>query len=277
VPIVLEVNAVRSIESSADRPRISDVLDRWSLKCARRIFVVSDRLKEHLVTYYGIEASRVAVIENGVDETQFSPDIDGAPVRSALRVTDRFLVGFVGSFRPWHGIAGLIDLAERLSHVMPDVVFVLVGDGGDRINYEKDVGQRQLADHVRFVGHVSHDEVPAYLAAMDVVIYPLPKASFAQGFYGSALKIFEYMAMGKVVITSPLGQMTDLIDDGLSGYLIPAEELDRIADCIKTVRADSALRERIGTQARNAVVARYTWRANAMKVQKLCSEAMRLP
>jgi glycosyltransferase involved in cell wall biosynthesis len=205
---------------------------------------------------------------------RFSPDIDGAPVRTDLHSTDRFLIGFVGSFRPWHGIAGLIDLADRLSRTMPDVLFVLVGDGIDRAEYERDVERRQLAEHVRFVGHVAHDEVPGYLAAMDVVIYPLPTASFTQGFYGSALKIFEYMAMGKVVITSPLGQMKELIDDGLSGFLIPAEDLDQIVDCITKVRADAALRERMEKQARNTVLTRYTWRVNAIKVQELCDEAM---
>jgi glycosyltransferase involved in cell wall biosynthesis len=265
---------VRSIESSADRPQISDVLDRWSLKCARRLFVVSDRLKEHLIAFYDIQSSRIAVIENGVDPMRFSPDIDGAPVRADLHATDRFLIGFVGSFRPWHGIAGLIDLAERLSRTMTDVLFVLIGDGIDRGKYESDVERRKLAGHFRFVGHVAHDEVPNYLAAMDIVIYPLPLASFSQGFYGSALKIFEYMAMGKVVVTSPLGQMKDLIDDGISGYLIPAEELDRIVDCITVVRADVALRDKIEKQARNAVLTRYTWRVNAIKVQDLCGEAI---
>jgi glycosyltransferase involved in cell wall biosynthesis len=274
VPVVLEVNAVRSIETSADRPRISDLLDRWSLKCARRLFVVSDRLKEHLVAFYGIQPSRIAVIENGVDPMQFSPDIDGGPVRANLDAADRFLIGFVGSFRPWHGIAGLIDLAERLSHTMTDVLFVLVGDGIDRAKYEHDVERRQLAEHVRFVGHVAHDGVPGYLAAMDVVIYPMPTASFAQGFYGSALKIFEYMAMGKVVITSPMGQMKELITDGASGYLVPAEELDKIVDCITRVRADAVLRDRIEKQARSTVLARYTWRENAIRVHKLCSDAM---
>lgn len=274
-PVVLEVNAVRSIELSARRPRISDWLDRVSLSRARRVFVVSGRLKDHLKEFCGVPPAKVAIIENGVDERVFSPAVDGSAVRRQLRADGRFLIGFVGSFRPWHGVGLLIDLAERLARDAPDVLFVMVGDGGERAGYQRDVEARGLAEYVHFVGHVAHVEVPQYLAAMDLLIYPLPEASFRQGFYGSALKIFEYMAMGKAVITSPMGQMNELLEDGVSGFLIPAEDLDSVAHRIMLLRTDDPARSRVGERARETVVRKYTWRANALKVRQLCEEAVR--
>lgn len=273
-PVVLEVNAVRSIEGASGRPRVSDWLDKLSINRAARLFVVSDRLKSHLHDFYEIPLSRIAVIENGVDESLFSPAVDGKARRDSLAGTDRFLVGFVGSFRPWHGVGLLIDLAEYVAQGQPEVLFVLIGDGGERQLHERSAQQRGLAEYVRFIGHVPHTEIPEYLAAMDVLIYPMPEAGFKNGFYGSALKIFEYMAMGKVVITSPMGQLMTLVEDGISGVLVPAENLEEIARRIRLLRDSDVLRRQIGERARQVVVEKYTWGVNAEKVRRLCEEAM---
>jgi len=272
-PVILEINAVRSIESHENRPRISDLLDWLSLKCARRSFVVSERLREHIVQHYHVEAQRIAVIENGVDVDEFNPDTSGYEVRRKLGVEDRFIVGFVGSFRPWHGINYLMALAENLVPQLPSTLFLLVGDGADRPLYEKKVQEMGLTGHFLFTGRVAHAEVPQYLVSMDVVIAPVVKKSFLGGFHGSPLKIFEYMAMAKSVIAPPLGQTCDVIEDGVSGLLIDSEDTPKLVLAILNLHHDPALRERIGQNARARVMGRYSWRINAEKVRRLCMEA----
>lgn len=272
-PVVLEINAVRSIEDSEGRPRISDSLDRLSLKCARSSFVVSEQLKEHIVQHYHVEAQRIAVVENGVDVDEFNPNTSGYEVRKKLGLESRFIVGFVGSFRPWHGINYLIALAENLVPQLPSALFLLVGDGADRPLYEKKVQEMGLTGHFLFTGRVAHTDVPQYLVSMDVVIAPIVKKNFLGEFHGSPLKIFEYMAMAKSVIAPPLGQTCDVIEDGISGLLIASEDTPKLVQAILNLHYDPALREQIGKNARARVMERYTWRINAEKVRHLCMEA----
>ncbi|MDJ0928065.1 MAG: glycosyltransferase family 4 protein [Gammaproteobacteria bacterium] len=273
-PVVLEINAVRSIENAEGRPRISDWLDGIALRRAKRIFVVSNVLRGHIREHYGIEQRKIAVVENGVDERRFRPDIDGLPIRRKLGLTDNFTVGLVSSFRPWHGVELLLDIAEVVCARLPSVVFVLVGDGSDRPRYEDLAREKRLTDNVLFTGLVPHDDVPRYTAAMDVLVAPWPLASYRNGFYGSALKIFEYMAMGKPVITAGLGQILEVIDDGVSGLIVAAEDANGFADAIIGLKNDSGLRDRLGAAAREKVTERYTWKQNAEKIMRLCQDAI---
>jgi glycosyltransferase involved in cell wall biosynthesis len=273
-PVILEVNAVRSIELSLGRPKISDFFDWISLKLAKRSFVVSGRLKQHLVEHYSLDGSKISVIENGVDVDEFNPAISGAVVRASLGLDKRFVIGFVGSFRSWHGIDHLINLAEALSEELPQALFLLVGDGPDRGKYEAWVREKGLAANFKFIGHIPHSEVVPHLAAMDVVMAPHSAASFPTGFYGSALKIFEYMAMAKPVIAAPMGQIREVIEDGASGYLIESEDTDKLKRTLLMLYHDRNLRERLGKNARAKVIARYAWKTNAEKVQQLIKEAI---
>lgn len=272
-PVVLEINAVRSIENYEGRPRISDVLDRLSLKCAQRCSVVSERLKEHVIEHCHVEANRIVVIENGVDVDEFNPDLSGCDVRGKLRFENRFIVGFVGSFRPWHGVDYLIAVAGNVVPQMPNALFLLVGDGADRPLYEKKVQKMGLDGHFHFTGCVAHAEVPQYLVSMDVVMAPVAKKSFLGGFHCSPLKIFEYMAMAKPVIAPPLGQTCEVIEDGISGLLIDSEDTPRLVQALVNLWQDSAFRHRLGQNARARVIKQYTWKINAEKVRRLCMEA----
>ena len=272
-PVVLEINAMRSIEHYEGRPRISDFLDWFSLTRARRSFAVSQRLREHLIDHYKIEAERIAVIENGVDPDEFHPRVSGQAIRNELECERRFVVGFIGSFRPWHGIDYLIAVAEQVGPQLPHIFFLLVGDGPDRPLYEKKVSDKGLARHFCFTGHVIHEKAPQYLAAMDIVMSPFPRQSYVKGFYGSTLKIFEYMAMSRPIIAPPLGQTCEVIEDGVSGLLIDSEDTPRLAQVILKLYGDPILREQLGRNARARVMERYTWRINAEKVRHLCKEA----
>jgi len=271
LPVVLEINALRSIEYHEGRPRVSDWLDWLALRRARKCFVVSKRLKEHLVDHYGTDQDKVQVIENGADVEAFDPSLPGAPIRKALGIDHRFVIGFVGSFRPWHGVDHLIAVAERLKAHLPEAIFLMIGTGGERERYEQLVQAKGLSDSFHFAGQVPHAEIPDFIAAMDVTI--ALHAATRKGFHGSALKLFEYMAMAKPVIAVPVGQIREVIDDGKSGFLVEARDTEKIVAVILRLQRHAELRERIGRRARERVIARYTWQINAARVKSLCLEA----
>jgi glycosyltransferase involved in cell wall biosynthesis len=273
-PVVLEINAVRSIENDSGRPRISDTLDRLCIARARRSFVVSRRMKEHLVKAYRVEESRIAVIPNGVDVEQFDPAIDGLPVRREYGLEHRLVIGFIGSFQPWHGVASIVSLAEALHRALPDVHFLLVGDGGARATYETMIQSKGLEAFFTFVGRVDHSKVPSYLAAMDILLAPVARGSFAGEFHGSPLKLFEYLAMARPVIAPASGQTGEIIEDGISGLLIDSNDTEKLAAAIKELAASPSRRKMLGNAGRQRVVAEFTWKANAERVRVVCRAAM---
>ena len=273
-PVVLEINAVRSIENPTGRPGLSDWLDRLMLRRARASFAVSDVLRRHLLSYYKVFPSKVSVVENGVDESHFNPMATTAGVRQKLGLHDAFIVGFVGSFRPWHGVHGLVDIAKVTSSRTSDVHFVLVGDGPERPALEAKVRSEGLSPYIHFLGFLPHKDIPGILAEADALMAPLPAAAFVHGFYGSALKIFEYMAMAKPVIAPPLGQIAEVMDHGISGYLVASEDVEAVVEVLLELKAQPELRASVGEQARKRVVESYTWRENARRVRVLCEEAL---
>jgi glycosyltransferase involved in cell wall biosynthesis len=275
-PIVLELNAVRAIEDPTQSGGLTDWLDRITLARVKHSFVISRIMRDFMLQRYGLSFNRVTVIENGVDVDEFVPDRPVEDLRRELGLEGCFVPGFVGSFKPWHGIGNIIEVAAQVVPNCPDVRFLIVGDGQERAEYQTQVAERGLTEHFVFTGLVPHRLVRDYLALMDVALAPHRSDSFQQtgGFHGSPLKIFEYMAMAKAIIATPIGQIAELIDDGDSGRLIHAENTEELRDELLRLHADPAYRQRLGANARARVEAHYTWKANAGKVSDLCKKAM---
>ena len=275
-PVVLELNALQAIENPAQANWLIDLLDRLTLWRSKRCFVVSKILKDLVINRFGIDEGKIAVIENGVDVEAFKHRQSLTLTRQSLGLENAFVVGFVGSFKPWHGLENLIPLAEALQNEKLNIRFLIVGDGKERGVYEEVLEKKNLSSTFLFAGYVPHDHVPDYLALMDVAIAPHKRDSFKEtgGFHGSPLKIFEYMAMGKAIIAAPLGQIQELIIDGESGRLIYAEDTALIKEAVLRMYHDKEYCVNLGINARKRVQRYYSWKANAEKVRTLCLEAM---
>jgi glycosyltransferase involved in cell wall biosynthesis len=273
VPVILEVNAINEMEHDLDQktPRVK--LDRYLLNRANKIFVVSTLLKDYLVTHEYCQFQNIAVIENGVDIDRFDPVLSGLTVRQQYQLNDSVVIGFVGSFKIWHGVYAFLELAELLRDF--PCKFLLVGEGECKYDLEKSVKKLGLEEKLHFTGFVTHEKIVDYIAAMDIVMAPFPKSHYEnkKGFFGSALKVFEYMAMGKAIIVPPMGQISEVIVDNVSGRLIDSEDITTLRDEIIKMATDPVYRQKLGQNARHRVSELYTWKINAQKVKDLCEQA----
>jgi glycosyltransferase involved in cell wall biosynthesis len=199
------------------------------------------------------------VVANGVDADEFLP-------RSVAPRSDGFTVGFVGSLKPWHGLADLIEAFSRLRQLAGDVRLLIVGDGPERNRLEEDLGARGLVDAVQFTGAVAHSEVPALLASMDAAVAPYPKLA---NFYFSPLKIFEYMAAGLPIVASRTGQVAQLIEDGVTGLLYEPGDIGAMFEALDRLRRDSQLRGDLGRAARAAILRGHTWRTIVERILRI--------
>jgi glycosyltransferase involved in cell wall biosynthesis len=194
----------------------------------------------------------VRVVANGVDPRRFS-DASVQP-----RTRDRFVVGFVGTLKPWHGLSTLIDAFARILTTIPDAHLLIVGDGPERDAIERTIAERRLAPRVTLTGAVPHDAVPSFLHDMDVAVAPYPRLD---DFYFSPLKLTEYMAAGLPVVASAIGQVTSLVRHEDTGLLFTPGDVTGLARALQRLHADAALRECLGQSARAFVAEHCTWRS----------------
>ena len=239
--------------------------ERLNLDAAARIFVVSEVERRNLLRA-GIADEKIVVNPNGVDTEKFRPDIGGAVVRRELGVSeDEVLAGFVGTFGPWHGV---LTLAEAIA-LLPDdcgVRFLLVGAGRLRDEVERMVRSAGKAERVIFAGHVEHERVPALLDACDILLSPHVPLEDGSEFFGSPTKLFEYMAMGKGIIGSRLGQIGEVLANEETALLVEPGDAGQLADAILCLGRSRELRESLGAAARQVAVERHTWKHNAGRV-----------
>ena len=237
--------------------------ERLNLRAADLIFVVSDVERRNLIEA-GVNPSKIIVSPNGVDTDRFRPDCGGHQVRCGLGAGDKIVVGFVGTFGPWHGAPVLAEAAARLNDKGSRYHFVFIGTGEQRSQTESII--ESAAVSATFTGRISHDKVPAFLDACDILASPHVPAADGSEFFGSPTKLFEYLAMGKGIVASRLGQVGEVIIDGKNGLLVEPGDADGLARAIERLAADAELRARLGAAARKTAIENYTWRHNAARV-----------
>jgi glycosyltransferase involved in cell wall biosynthesis len=239
--------------------------ERLNLAAATRIFVVAEVERSNLIKA-GVPAEKIVVNPNGVDVEEFRPGIGGARARHDLGVKENeILAGFVGTFGPWHGV---LTLAEAIATWAEDsrVRFLLVGDGMFRDEVERVVNEAGKRDQVIFAGQVNHKRVPELLDACDILLSPHVPMTDGSEFFGSPTKLFEYMAMGKAIVASRLGQIGEVLTDEETALLVEPGNARELAGAILHLSGSTELRERLGTAARRAAIERHTWKQNAQRV-----------
>ena len=278
IPVILEVNAPMAYEMRKFQkefvylPFLPEWVERQSFQAADALIVVSEELKNYIVRQ-GVTADKIAVVPNGVDMARFQKMAKSEEILNRYSIAQNSLVvGFTGSFNHWHAVDSMLDAFAKLVQKYPHLVLLLVGDGFGRPALEEKVKAMHLADHVVFTGLVPHDEIPRYLAVMDIMIAPYPALDF---FYFSPLKIFEYMAMGKPVIAPAIGQINLLIDHGMTGLLYPVGDQASMEKAFAIVIEDGGARKKMGEEARKAIMLNYTWQKTAEKITTLCQKLIK--
>lgn len=266
LPLALEVNGSEVWVSRQWDPIgqlwLLKRFERLNQRAADLIFVVSDVERRNLIQN-GVRPKKIIVNANGVDINRFRPECGGRDIRGMLGIDNKTVVGFVGTFGPWHGAPVLAE-AARVMIPATTCHFLFMGDGDQHAETESIIKASGVS--ATFTGRIPHDDVPAYLDACDILVSPHVPATDGSEFFGSPTKLFEYMAVSKPVVASRLGQMADVIRDSENGLLVEPGDPSALARAIERLAQDESLRARLGATARQTVVDRYTWRHNAARV-----------
>jgi glycosyltransferase involved in cell wall biosynthesis len=182
---------------------------------------------------------RVVVLENGVDLTRF-PD----PV--SRERTGR--VGVVANLRPVKGLDFFVRAAAIVSRAQPRATFHIAGEGPLRSALNRMAADLGLTDRLALHGSVA--EIPAFLADLEIGVLP----SLSEGMSNALL---EYMAAGRPIVATAVGANTRLIEDGISGLLVPPGDVGALGAAIDRLLAEPGLAARLGAAARGVAEQRY--------------------
>ncbi len=168
-------------------------------------------------------------------------------------------------------MATIFQVLPELLRANPQLRFFFAG--GDQQDLGADL-RMQLAgfeDRVVFTGPFPFEQAPEYLAAMDIALSLVPDI---RPFNNSLVKLFEYMAAGKAIICTAIGQQAELIDDGVNGLLVAPGDAMGLKAKVQTLIEQPALRRQLGDQARASLLANCTWTHNAQRILDVCETAL---
>jgi glycosyltransferase involved in cell wall biosynthesis len=276
VPAIVVENDVRYWTEPLGDPRqlakyaLHQAAEAVAAECSRRasrVVAETEDLKQLLASRRGVAPDRIDVIGLGVDHTLFAPR-DQASARGALDVpADAFVMLYVGAMDEYHDLRPVI---EALADTAAPVELHIVGDGEYRPAYEEQAAAAPI--RARFHGRVPHDRVPEYIAAADLCIAPYRTDAFRGGRMPfSTLKIPEYMACARPVVSVPSDGVCRLVEHGVSGFLVPNDTA-----AWRALLAALPSRERLAAMGTAAAVAArpVTWRTTASRYLETCEQVL---
>ena len=263
-PVLIEFNAPLALELP-DRGRLfKKALLGWEaavLASSGAAVCVSKQLADWLLKAHPFASKKLHVVPNGVAPGLFDPTIRSPSLQSQLGLNGKTVIGFVGTMKAWHDVATLISALEIAGADVANLCLLAVGDGPRRLEFER---QSQLCGiEAIFVGAVDYEQIPDYISLMDIAVAPHPKLA---NFYFSPIKVFEYMCMARPVIASSVGQLEEVVRDGVTGILVPPGDPVTLAKAIAALSRSPTLRHRLGEAARDWVGESHTWEITAREV-----------
>lgn len=240
---------------------------RVASRCSRRASAViaeTQEMKAMLVEHRGLPADQIEVVGLGVDHAMFRP-MDQQAARQFLKICpDTTLVVYVGGMDEYHDLEPVIEALASIRE--SSVELHVVGDGEYRDRCKEKARRAQIS--ARFHGHVSHSIVPQYIAAADLCIAPYRTSACHNGILPfSTLKIPEYMACARPVVSVPSGSIQRLVEDRVSGFLFP-NDVSSWTSFFKTLPSRKQLAS-MGAAAAHAVDA-LSWETTARGYLQVC-------
>jgi glycosyltransferase involved in cell wall biosynthesis len=257
LPLILEANDSeakwRQDFSVLRYPRLAYACERLILRRAEIVSAVSDNAAEDLRAA-GALGERLRIVPNGVTVARF---VDATPMPLSS-LGGSFVICFVGLFYPWHGVRYLAEAFALWHQRRPDVRLLLVGDGEEAPVVRSLLERGGALEATHFAGLVSRQEAPRYMAAADVLVSPHANIDH---FIGSPIKLFEYMAAGRPIVATRVGQIQEVLRDGETGLLVEPEDPEAMAAALDRLYSDRDLRRRLGEAARSEAEQRHSWDA----------------
>ena len=229
-----------------------------------RLIVVSQAI-EHKVREEGRFGVPVSLIYNGVDLQRYNHQQPCCTLHEEYLIPeDAPIVGVVARLEAEKGHRTLIDAWPEVVAAVPNAWLLVIGEGSERDALEAEAASLGVSERIVFTGR--REDVPAVTAALDVAV--LPSYREAQG-----LSVLEAMALGRPVVASKVGGIPEMIEDGVTGLLVPPNDCDALAGAIIRLLTDHPLADMIGKRGHDMVHDRFCIELMVESIESIYDEA----
>jgi glycosyltransferase involved in cell wall biosynthesis len=231
---------------------------RWTLRHAGALTAITEDCRQHALRA-GAPPDHIRLVFNGTDLRRFSPDGNGEDADSQF---GPHMVFACRQLFPRKGIRFLLEAGAQLKPQFPDLKIVLAGDGFERPELVRLAEELGIASDVTFLGWVPNAELPPYYRAAAVSVIP----SLEEGF---GIPAAEAMGCEVAVVASDAGGLPEVVEDGVTGLVVPRGDADALARAIGSLLADPERRRQMGQAGRERALRLFDWDRSAQQFEEL--------
>ncbi len=260
IPLLLEVNAPCILERVEFEGKswliwFARIRESEKYSYASKIFPVTSVLGSYISEKFSIPKSKIHVISNAINDDAIALDLNYASTEIIEWCSGSLVVGFMGSLLAYHRVDKLVDSFLRLAVDHQNIKLLIVGDGEVLPALKEVAVKSSFSDRIKFTGQVSKKEVYSYVSLMDIGVSP------SHSWYGSPIKIFEYAALGAVVLAPREPNIEDVFVHMESAYLF--EGVGGLFNGVNELILNSNLRIKLANNGKSIVLKNHTWKSNA--------------
>jgi len=225
-----------------------------------RIVAISEGVRAVLIGD-GLDPARIEVIRSGIDPRPFDPAYPSVEARREFGIAEKSpVVGCVAHFADHKGHRYLVEAAARVAAAVPDIRFLLVGDGELRPQIELQIKELKLERQIILTGF--RNDIPRLLAAMDIVV-------LSSHLEGLGTSLLDAMAMARPVVATRVGGIPEMVEDGLTGRLVPPRDPAALADALIELIRRPDEQKRMGEAGRARMLEKFSAEAMVSATEAL--------
>ncbi|MFN2177430.1 MAG: glycosyltransferase family 4 protein [Anaerolineales bacterium] len=270
-PLVLEVNGdhLTEMELQGNAPEgvqrhFSEKVTKFAARQAAYSIATGEGWRRKYIQRWDIAPEKVSVIENGSELVELL-DRDRLQSFSDNEHTSSVQIAYVGGFDPWQGVPILINAVSQAVSQGLDIHLLLIGGGKQEGEIKAMISRLRLEDRVTFTGHVSLEQMAAYLENVDIGVSPYCGRDEYSG-----LKLLDYKAAGLAIIASGLDGEPEVIAHGRSGWIVPPCDDTALFEAINLLVSNDELRRQLGQTARIEAESEHSWQHTAVQIENAC-------
>jgi glycosyltransferase involved in cell wall biosynthesis len=261
IPLITEINGItleelRLGKASSRRIAFMRWCEGFSLRNSTRSITVNSQIRQWLLSTYNIDPPHVKVITNGTNTRRFCPmDHAQACAKRQLAPQKKFYVGYLGTLTPWCGVDLLVQASANVLRRHPEVEF-LIGGGEEPYftQFKNMAAQNNAKNAFHFFGQIQWPDAAQFIAAFDIAIVSLMPYPVS----GSPQKLYAYLACGKPVIGSDIGEISSVLAQGVGRTFVPRDP-NSLADAICYSVKNSGEIRAMAKKARDLVINNHSW------------------
>ena len=274
IPLIVEVNELSGHKRIRGQffVRVCSAIEKYVLRRADVVITVSDFLNKEVRGKVEQDKTKVVTIPNGVPLVWLQREIsldEITALRKRYDLQDKKIICFVGGLVHWHNFDLLLQAVKEAQKSVDNVVMMFIGDGPlKQYIIDKAKELNFLTDSVLFVGKVPHSRIPVFLKMADIAVIPETND------FRSPIKMFEYMAMGLVVLAPQKPAIEVAITHKENGMLFEPGNCSSLAQSLLQCLSEPQVVNELGGNAREKVRENYTWEKHAVHILHLLADSI---